>query len=171
MRSWSSCRVQVAGSSASRAPTPGLELHTDQSGRSPPASQSPWLSSLVTPSPPHFEHLSMRSGIFESRAEICGQAGRGLSRTGDRRYNSRTLSQCWLTKNCTDGPDSVRLWVIRCGWRWLSRWLPATALPHHWSAELGVSSNLMAHHVAILVDAGIVTRQPSEADRRRVCSN
>ncbi|HPE13338.1 MAG: helix-turn-helix domain-containing protein [Actinobacteria bacterium] len=40
--------------------------------------------------------------------------------------------------------------------------------PTSLGAELGVSSNLMAHHVAILVDAGIVTRQPSEADRRRV---
>lgn len=36
------------------------------------------------------------------------------------------------------------------------------------SAQLGVPSNLMAHHTGILVDAGVVRRSPSEADRRRM---
>lgn len=34
-------------------------------------------------------------------------------------------------------------------------------------AELGVSSNLMAHHSRILVDSGVVRRRRSEGDRRR----
>jgi protein-tyrosine-phosphatase len=39
--------------------------------------------------------------------------------------------------------------------------------PGSLASGLGVSSNLLAHHVAVLVDAGLVTRVRSEADRRR----
>ena len=34
--------------------------------------------------------------------------------------------------------------------------------------QLGIPSNLLAHHAKVLVEAGVVTRVPSEADRRRV---
>ncbi len=39
--------------------------------------------------------------------------------------------------------------------------------PASLGSEFGVPSNLMAHHVAILVESGVVERSPSEADRRR----
>ena len=35
---------------------------------------------------------------------------------------------------------------------------------HHWD----VPSNLVAHHVSVLADAGLLARTPSESDRRRV---
>ncbi len=34
--------------------------------------------------------------------------------------------------------------------------------------QLGIPSNLLAHHTKVLLEAGVVTRVPSEADRRRV---
>lgn len=40
--------------------------------------------------------------------------------------------------------------------------------PQDLANRLGIGSNLMAHHIAVLVEAGIVSRSPSEADRRRV---
>jgi protein-tyrosine-phosphatase len=43
----------------------------------------------------------------------------------------------------------------------------ADVSPGSLSRTLQVSSNLLAHHVAVLVDAGVVTRVRSEADRRR----
>ena len=42
------------------------------------------------------------------------------------------------------------------------------ASPNHLGQKLGLASNLMAHHVSVLVDAGVITRSRSEADRRRV---
>lgn len=42
------------------------------------------------------------------------------------------------------------------------------ASPNHLGQHLGLASNLMAHHVSVLVDAGVITRARSEADRRRV---
>jgi ArsR family transcriptional regulator, arsenate/arsenite/antimonite-responsive transcriptional repressor / arsenate reductase (thioredoxin) len=39
--------------------------------------------------------------------------------------------------------------------------------PTELQAELGMSSNLLAHHLKTLEDAGLATRQRSEADRRR----
>lgn len=42
------------------------------------------------------------------------------------------------------------------------------ASPNHLGHELGLASNLMAHHVSVLVDAAVITRSRSEADRRRV---
>ena len=41
------------------------------------------------------------------------------------------------------------------------------ASPGELGAGLGVSSNLLAHHLRVLQDAGLVTRVRSEADRRR----
>jgi protein-tyrosine-phosphatase/DNA-binding HxlR family transcriptional regulator len=42
------------------------------------------------------------------------------------------------------------------------------ASPNRLGQELGMASNLMAHHVSVLVDAGVIVRSRSEADRRRV---
>lgn len=39
--------------------------------------------------------------------------------------------------------------------------------PTEMQAELGMPSNLLAHHLRTLEDAGLVTRRRSEADRRR----
>lgn len=39
--------------------------------------------------------------------------------------------------------------------------------PSELSAELGMASNLVAHHVGVLVDHGLVSRRRSEGDRRR----
>lgn len=41
------------------------------------------------------------------------------------------------------------------------------AAPVEIQSALGVPSNLLAHHVGVLAGAGIVTRTPSHADRRR----
>ncbi len=40
--------------------------------------------------------------------------------------------------------------------------------PASLAREFDLASNLIAHHVNVLVDAGVVTRKPSQADRRRV---
>lgn len=42
------------------------------------------------------------------------------------------------------------------------------ASPNHLGQRLGMASNLMAHHVSVLVEAGVITRSRSEADGRRV---
>ncbi|WP_421741373.1 MarR family transcriptional regulator [Cellulomonas sp.] len=39
--------------------------------------------------------------------------------------------------------------------------------PSELSAELGMASNLVAHHVGVLVEHGLVSRRRSEGDRRR----
>ncbi|WP_028049716.1 MarR family transcriptional regulator [Cellulomonas sp. URHD0024] len=39
--------------------------------------------------------------------------------------------------------------------------------PSELSAELGMASNLIAHHVGVLVEHGLVSRRRSEGDRRR----
>ena len=41
------------------------------------------------------------------------------------------------------------------------------ASPGEVSQALGMPTNLVAHHVKVLADAGLVTRSPSEGDRRR----
>ncbi len=41
------------------------------------------------------------------------------------------------------------------------------AAPSELAAELGLASNLLAHHVGVLVDHGVVARTRSEGDRRR----
>ncbi len=46
--------------------------------------------------------------------------------------------------------------------------LPGDRSPTWFIGQLGVASNLLAHHVNVLVDAGLVVRGRSEADRRRV---
>ena len=39
--------------------------------------------------------------------------------------------------------------------------------PHELAETLGLPSNLLAHHLRVLQDAGVVARPRSEADRRR----
>ena len=39
--------------------------------------------------------------------------------------------------------------------------------PSELSAELGMASNLVAHHVGVLVEHGLVSRRRSEGDKRR----
>lgn len=41
------------------------------------------------------------------------------------------------------------------------------AAPVELQATLGIASNLLAHHLGVLADAGLVTRSRSHADRRR----
>jgi protein-tyrosine-phosphatase/DNA-binding transcriptional ArsR family regulator len=41
------------------------------------------------------------------------------------------------------------------------------AAPVELQAALGITSNLLAHHVGVLADAGLVTRSRSHADKRR----
>src|SRR4051794_40395584 len=41
------------------------------------------------------------------------------------------------------------------------------ASPGELSARLGMTSNLLAHHLRVLEDAGLLTRHRSEGDRRR----
>jgi protein-tyrosine-phosphatase len=40
--------------------------------------------------------------------------------------------------------------------------------PAWFAAQWGMTSNLVAHHVGVLVDAGLLRRTPSQGDRRRV---
>lgn len=49
----------------------------------------------------------------------------------------------------------------------IDRLAVADASPGELSAVLGLSTNLLAHHLGVLEDAGLVQRVPSEGDRRR----
>lgn len=56
--------------------------------------------------------------------------------------------------------DPVRLRITdRLAW--------GDASPGHLAGALGLTSNLLAHHLGVLEDAGLVSRHRSEADRRR----
>ena len=56
--------------------------------------------------------------------------------------------------------DPARLAIVDLlGW--------SDAAPSEVAAALGMSSNLLAHHVGVLVDGGVVARTRSEGDRRR----
>ena len=57
--------------------------------------------------------------------------------------------------------DPIRLAVAEC-------LLLGDRSPASLSAQWGVASNLLAHHVSLLVAAGAVVRLPSQGDRRRV---
>ena len=56
--------------------------------------------------------------------------------------------------------DPVRLQIV-------DRLVLADRSPVELQTELGVASNLMAHHLRMLEAAGLITRHRSEADRRR----
>lgn len=56
--------------------------------------------------------------------------------------------------------DAGRLAIVDC-------LLLADASPVELQASVPMSSNLMAHHLKVLRDAGLILRSPSEADRRR----
>jgi protein-tyrosine-phosphatase/DNA-binding MarR family transcriptional regulator len=47
------------------------------------------------------------------------------------------------------------------------RLVPGDASPSALAAELGLGSNLLAHHLRVLEEAGVVRRARSEGDRRR----
>ncbi|PRC46030.1 ArsR family transcriptional regulator, partial [Mycobacterium sp. ITM-2017-0098] len=49
----------------------------------------------------------------------------------------------------------------------VDRLLVADASPSELRELLSMPSNLMAHHLNVLEEAGLVRRSPSEADRRR----
>lgn len=49
----------------------------------------------------------------------------------------------------------------------VDRLVMTDASPVELSRELGISSNLLAHHISLLERAGLVTRSRSEADQRR----
>ena len=56
--------------------------------------------------------------------------------------------------------DPVRLAIV-------DRLAASDELPSDLAEELGIRSNLLAHHLNVLEEAGLVRRQRSEADRRR----
>ena len=47
------------------------------------------------------------------------------------------------------------------------RLVPGDASPGELGAELGLATNLLAHHLRVLQDAGVIRRVQSEGDRRR----
>jgi protein-tyrosine-phosphatase/DNA-binding transcriptional ArsR family regulator len=49
----------------------------------------------------------------------------------------------------------------------VDRLLPGDASPGELSAALGLPTNLLAHHLRVLQDAGVIGRVQSEGDRRR----
>ena len=49
----------------------------------------------------------------------------------------------------------------------VDRLIPGDASPGELARELGIATNLLAHHMRVLQDAGLVRRVPSEGDRRR----
>jgi protein-tyrosine-phosphatase len=49
----------------------------------------------------------------------------------------------------------------------VDRLLPGDASPGELGAELGLATNLLAHHLRVLQDAGVIRRVQSEGDRRR----
>lgn len=49
----------------------------------------------------------------------------------------------------------------------VDRLVPGDASPGELSAEFGLATNLLAHHLRVLQDAGVVRRVQSEGDRRR----
>lgn len=56
--------------------------------------------------------------------------------------------------------DPARLVIVDLlGW--------SDASPSELGGRLGLASNLLAHHVGVLVEQGVVRRTPSEGDRRR----
>jgi len=56
--------------------------------------------------------------------------------------------------------DPVRLAIV-------DRLVPGDASPGELAEALGVASNLLAHHLQVLQDAGVIRRVRSEGDRRR----
>jgi protein-tyrosine-phosphatase/DNA-binding MarR family transcriptional regulator len=56
--------------------------------------------------------------------------------------------------------DPVRLSIV-------DRLVPGDASPGDLAAELRLGSNLLAHHLHVLQEAGVIRRTRSEADRRR----
>ena len=49
----------------------------------------------------------------------------------------------------------------------VDRLVPGDASPGELGQELGIATNLLAHHLRVLQDAGLIRRVPSEGDRRR----
>lgn len=49
----------------------------------------------------------------------------------------------------------------------VDRLVPGDASPGELGAELGVATNLLAHHLRVLQEAGVIRRVQSEGDRRR----
>jgi protein-tyrosine-phosphatase len=49
----------------------------------------------------------------------------------------------------------------------VDRLVPGDASPGELGQELGIATNLLAHHLRVLQEAGLIRRVPSEGDRRR----
>jgi DNA-binding transcriptional ArsR family regulator len=49
----------------------------------------------------------------------------------------------------------------------VDRLVPGDAAPGELSQEMGIATNLLAHHLRVLEDAGLINRVRSEGDRRR----
>ncbi|WP_420123228.1 helix-turn-helix domain-containing protein [Nakamurella sp.] len=49
----------------------------------------------------------------------------------------------------------------------VDRLIPGDAAPGELARELGLATNLLAHHLRVLERAGVIRRSPSEGDRRR----
>ena len=68
---------------------------------------------------------------------------------------------------CGDGPRCTPHSVIRAVWR---SWTPSPGVKPRrasWRQRLGMGTNLLAHHLRVLEDVGLVRRHRSEGDRRR----
>ena len=72
----------------------------------------------------------------------------------------------WVRTWTAERPSSPHL-VSRCGWPWWTASSPATPHRASWPPTSGLGSNLLAHHLRVLEEAGIIRRVRSEGDRRR----
>ena len=64
-------------------------------------------------------------------------------------------------------PPCTPRWPILPGWQITDTLLAGDASPSELAAMLAMPSNLLAHHLHVLEQAGVITRRRSEGDRRR----
>ena len=72
-----------------------------------------------------------------------------------------------MDEHLSGGPRSSPRSGSRYGWPWWTGWSLGDASPGELAAELGLGTNLLAHHLRVLEDAGVIRRVRSEGDRRR----
>ena len=116
----------------------------------------------------------MKAGLFESRGvpDVMEPGRRyqkgGLVSVDGRREQLRPVGHCLAVPHHPDTraqtlaalAEPVRLALV-------DRLVPGDASPSELAAHLGLGSNLLAHHLRVLEEAGVVRRVRSEGDRRR----